>query len=82
MKRLKIVLPLLALGAAALAHPVYAHGFGERTELPVPLGYFLVGAGVAVALSFAVIGLFVKGGRPALPTGGTTFSGSWRCGSS
>ena len=62
MKRLKIVLPLLALGAAALAHPVYAHGFGERTELPVPLGYFLVGAGVAVALSFAVIGLFVKGG--------------------
>ncbi len=62
MKRLKIVLPLLALGAAALAHPVYAHGFGERTELPVPLGYFLVGAGVAVALSCAVIGLFVKGG--------------------
>ena len=62
MKQLKITLPLLALVVAFLAQPVYAHGFGERTELPVPLGYFLAGAGVAVALSFVFIGLFVKGG--------------------
>ena len=48
---------VLLIGAA----PVYAHGFGERTELPVPLGYFLLGSGAVVALSFAVMGLFVRG---------------------
>ena len=37
------------------------HGFGERTDLPVPLGIFLIGAGLTVALSFAVIGFFLKG---------------------
>lgn len=60
MKHLKIVLLLFALGAALLARPAYAHGFGERTELPVPLGFFLIGAGAAVALSFAIIGVFVR----------------------
>ncbi len=59
MKRLNVALPLIALGVALLAQPAYAHGFGERTELPVPLGFFLIGAGAAVALSFAIIGVFV-----------------------
>ena len=59
---MKVVLALLALGAALALHPLYAHGFGERTELPAPLGLFLIGAGATVALSFAVIGLFVRGG--------------------
>ena len=40
--------------------PAYAHGFGERTELPVPLVYFLIGAGLAVALSFLFISVLVK----------------------
>ena len=39
---------------------VYAHGFGERYDLPVPLNYFLVGAAATVALSFVVIGFFVR----------------------
>ncbi len=59
---MKLVLALLALGTALALHPLYAHGFGERTELPAPLGFFLIGAGATVALSFAVIGLFVRGG--------------------
>ena len=59
---MKVVLALSALGAALALHPLYAHGFGERTELPAPLGLFLIGAGATVALSFAVIGLFVRGG--------------------
>lgn len=42
------------------AAPVYAHGFGPRYSLPLPLNYFLVGAGATVALSFVVIGLFVN----------------------
>ena len=53
---------LLFVAAGALtARPVYAHGFGERYDLPVPLGYYLVGAGATVALSFVVIGAFVRG---------------------
>ncbi len=62
MFRPRVLLPLLLIGIALLAQPVYAHGFGERYDLPVPLGYFIVGAGVAVALSFVVLGFFVRGG--------------------
>ena len=60
----RLLLPFLAL-AALLAlvlptTPVFAHGFGERYDLPLPLSYFAVGAAVAVILSFVVIGLFVR----------------------
>ena len=57
---------LLAALPALAASPAYAHGFGERYSLPVPLEYYLAGAGAAVALSFALIGLFVGG----IPGGG------------
>ena len=40
---------------------VGAHGFGPRYDLPVPLYLYLSGAGLAVALSFAVISVFIKG---------------------
>ena len=50
------LLILLAMFPAA----VYAHGFGERYDLPLPLGYFAIGGGLAVVLSFAVIGFFVR----------------------
>ena len=62
-------LPAAAAFAAAVAlapATVFAHGFGERYDLPVPLDYFLVGAAAAVALSFVVIGLFVRR-QPAAP---------------
>ena len=52
---------LLVAAVALAAHPAYAHGFGERYDLPVPLGYYMVGAGATVALSFVVIGVFVRG---------------------
>ena len=54
---------LLAAAAALAAGPVYAHGFGERYDLPIPLGYFLIGAGAAVALSFIVVGAFLGPGE-------------------
>ncbi len=65
MLRLRILLPALALGAALLsipltATPAYAHGFGERYDLPLPLSYFTAGGAAAVILSFAVIGFFVR----------------------
>ena len=67
---LSLTLSLFALTALFPA-AVYAHGFGERYDLPLPLGYFAVGGGLAVVLSFAVIGFFVgattaDGGYPRL----------------
>ena len=60
MKHLKVSLVILAVGIALTARPTYAHGFGERYDLPVPLNLFLAGAAATVALSFVVIGLFVR----------------------
>ncbi len=39
------------------AYPVLAHGVGTRSDLPVPLGLALVGAALAVLVSFAALGL-------------------------
>jgi len=39
----------------------WAHAFGERYDLPAPLGYFVAGAAAAVALSFVVAAVFVRG---------------------
>ena len=60
MDKLKIMLPAAVAAGSLLAWPAYAHGFGERTELPVPLGYFLIGAALAVALSFIFISILIK----------------------
>ena len=43
------------------APPAYAHGFGERYDLPLPLTYFVFAGAAAVAFSFVVVGLFVRG---------------------
>jgi hypothetical protein len=44
------------------ATPASGHGFGQRYELPLPLGLYLFGAAVVIALSFVVFGLFVRRG--------------------
>lgn len=60
--RLPIVAATLALAlVAGSGQPVYAHGFGERYDLPVPLWLYITGAGTAVALSFMIIGVVVQG---------------------
>jgi hypothetical protein len=46
--------------AAATAEPAQAHGFGQRYDLPVPLGLWIAGAAAAVAVSFIAIGLFMR----------------------
>jgi hypothetical protein len=46
--------------ALPLAGPALAHGFGERYSLPIPLWLYLTGAGLTVAASFALIGLWVR----------------------
>ena len=44
----------------AIAPPGWAHGFGDRYDLPVPLSLWVAGAAIAVVLSFVVIGVVVR----------------------
>lgn len=46
---------------AAFAPTAYAHGFGERYDLPLPLTYFVFAGAAVVVLSFVVVGIFVRG---------------------
>jgi hypothetical protein len=50
----------VVLYALALTGPVQAHGFAARYDLPIPLWLYLVGAGLTVLLSFAVLALFMR----------------------
>jgi hypothetical protein len=51
----------------AVPAPATAHAFAERYDLPLPLGFYLAGAGLAVALSFLGSFLLMRPGRlPAL----------------
>ena len=47
----------LLVGVPALA---MGHGFAQRYDLPVPLHLYLLGAGLTVAVSFVVIGVFAR----------------------
>jgi tetratricopeptide (TPR) repeat protein len=40
---------------------VYAHGFGQRYDLPVPLWLYVTGAATAVVFSFVVVAIFLRG---------------------
>ena len=57
MVRRGIIASLVILPFIVASRPVLAHGFGERYDLPIPLGYFLVGASLTIILSFVIIGL-------------------------
>ncbi|MFQ5754904.1 MAG: hypothetical protein ACE5H7_02305 [Acidiferrobacterales bacterium] len=61
--RLAMVVPVL-LGSA---EPAAAHAFGQRYDLPVPLELYLLGAAAAVAFSFVVIAVFVRGAPRSRP---------------
>lgn len=50
-----VVLAIVATGGTA-----GAHGFGQRYDLPVPLGLWIAGAAAAVIFSFVAIGLFMR----------------------
>tara|TARA_B100000749_G_scaffold231982_2_gene188788 strand:- start:375 stop:1997 length:1623 start_codon:yes stop_codon:yes gene_type:complete len=62
MSKLKVIgaLATASVGFAIFWSPAHAHGFGERYDLPIPLNYFLLGAAATVAVSFVVIGLFMR----------------------
>ena len=52
----------LLLWATLPAPPAHAHGFGERYDLPLPLSLFVIAGAAAVALSFLVAAVFLRGG--------------------
>ncbi|HEY7657491.1 MAG TPA: hypothetical protein VH881_11545 [Burkholderiales bacterium] len=58
--------------AAVLALPgtAWPHAFGQRYDLPAPLGYFVAGAAAAVVLSFVVAAVFARGAPRASPDEG------------
>ena len=66
------VIVALALGALAAAGPapVLGHAIGDVFTLPIPLGLYLLAAGLAVAASFVVSAIVVRppGDRASYPT--------------
>ncbi|MGH8941660.1 MAG: fenitrothion hydrolase [Acidimicrobiia bacterium] len=66
-KRLGVVSTLVAGVVLGLPSVAMAHGIGGRLDLPVPLSYFIVGAGVVLVITF--IGLAVLWPEPRLQEG-------------
>ena len=61
---IKPALVLMLIGVAALPGHAWAHAFGTRYDLPLPLWIYLTGAAGAVLLSFLVMALIlVRTGR-------------------
>ncbi len=54
-----------------------AHGIGGRADLPVPLSFFVVGAGVALILSFLAVSALWREPRLQTPRPSRQISVSW-----
>ena len=67
MRRVATTSAIVILLSLVATHPAFAHGFGQRYDLPVPLWLYLYGAASAVLLSFVVFGFFV--GERNAPSG-------------
>jgi len=62
-RRAAVPLMTLALATPGVSR---AHAVGERYELPLPLGHFVIGAALTVGLSFVVVALLARNhGRTA-----------------
>jgi hypothetical protein len=57
----------LAVCLTAFAPAASAHGFGQRYDLPIPLSFYLWGAGATVALSFVILVVFFTSERAIRP---------------
>ena len=54
---------------------VLAHGVGTRTDLPIPIGLALFGAGAAILITFSVLLLFWRTPRLGGAGSGRAFPG-------
>ena len=55
--RVVLLLSLATLLVGLTATPALAHGIGGRADLPVPLEFFVVGAGIAIVVSFLALAM-------------------------
>lgn len=68
--RAKAIAALCAIGLMLAAPlPAEAHAFLRRYDLPLPLWHYLIAAGLAVAVSFAILGMFRTERERLLPRG-------------
>jgi hypothetical protein len=63
---------LAGAGGTVATTSAQAHGFGQRYDLPIPLSFYVFGAGATVALSFVMAAAFLRTARlpnayPRLP---------------
>lgn len=78
----RLLLIAVLAGAVVIAAPAaaFAHGLGGRGDLPVPFSAFVIGAGIAIVVSFVVLTL--RWNEPRLQTLDTSIirrgSGLWR----
>jgi hypothetical protein len=57
----------LAASMTAFATAAWAHGFGQRYDLPIPLPFYVWGAGATVVLSFVILAIFFTSKRAIRP---------------
>jgi hypothetical protein len=57
IRRFGVIFLLASLAVIAAPSVALAHGIGGRLDLPVPLSYFVVGAGVVLVISFVALAL-------------------------
>ncbi len=55
IRRFGVVLVVAAAALILSSSPAMAHGIGGRLDLPVPVSYFIVGAGVVLVVSFVAL---------------------------
>lgn len=67
MKRWPVVLIGASLLVVLSASPAFAHGIGGRSDLPVPLSFFVIGAALALIISFMALSALWK--EPRLQEG-------------
>jgi hypothetical protein len=75
-------LALLAWLGDGLVAQAQAHGFGQRYDLPIPLSFYVFGAGATVTLSFVMAAFFLRSAHlpetyPQLPLLRSTASRQW-----
>ena len=58
MRNVFLIISTISFFWILIPKKIYAHGFGERYDLPIPLTFFLIGAGLTIIFSFFLLLLF------------------------